>query len=114
MSSPPSNDKHGPSGIRVLVARLVWMFFAPMSMVVSGIKIVESGTGWLTNYDAVFFCGAGLVLVMKWYELRSGEGCDAYGQPASLASYSGFVRAFTPLAVGAWVLANLFGNHLLN
>ena len=71
----------------VALARLTWFVFGPMALAFLAFFIVESGSGWTTALDAAFVAVIGLMLLARWYELRSGLGQDGYGHPATLAAF---------------------------
>jgi hypothetical protein len=50
----------------------------------------------------------------RWYELRSGQGKDGYGNPATTADFPRYAARAMSLALAGWVTANLLGNHLLD
>jgi hypothetical protein len=108
---PPTNRP--VTHFSVLFARIAWTAFGPCALVICGSLILQAGTGWFTALDAVFLGMVALILFARWYELRSGEGTDHYGQPATLASYPGFVVRFLSVSIGSWVVANVIGNHFL-
>jgi len=106
----PQNE---PTRGTVFVARLFWFFFGPIALFLVAAFIVQSGTGWATPLDAAFLVIAGLVVLARWYELRSGEGRDGYGRPVTLAQFPKYAGWAVPTAIAAWVAANLLGNHIL-
>ncbi|HVC93128.1 MAG TPA: hypothetical protein VND64_05525 [Pirellulales bacterium] len=111
MNSP---TEHGTSSLRLLVARLTWMLIGPATLVIIGLKIASAGDGWLTRLDAIFFGVVGMILMARWSELKSGEGRDSFGEPSTIATFPRFVRTFAAVAIAAWTIANIMGNHILN
>lgn len=104
--------KYGSLGL--LGYRLVWMFVGPMTATIVALMIVLHGTGWLTALDLVFLLAVLATIGARWASYRSGDLTDGDGEstttPEQLRAYTYVV---TGLAVGTWVVANLFGNHLL-
>jgi hypothetical protein len=110
MQSAPQNES--TSGT-VFLARFFWLFLGPMALFVLAAAIVNSGTGWATPLDAAFLIFAGLIMLARWYDLRSGEGRDVYGKPATVAAFPKYASWAIPTAFAVWVGANLLGNHVL-
>lgn len=98
----------------VALARLFWFALGPAALALLGYAIVSSGSGWATWLDAAFAGVACLMLAARWYELRSGQGQDSYGNPATTADFPKYARLAVPVALSWWVVANAIGNHLLN
>lgn len=105
---PPVSDP------RVLLARITWFFLGPAMLLLLSVRIVESGSGWATIYDAMFFVMLALIVFARWFELRSGQGQDESGQPTTLAAFRPYVSRVVPIGVAVWGVANILGNHLLS
>lgn len=98
----------------LILARITWLFVGPVALCLLLVGIVNAGSGWATVLDAVFFVLLGLIVLCRWTEQRSGKALTAYGdEPSTWAHFRRFVTAFVPLALGAWVVANVIGNHIL-
>lgn len=102
------------SDLRVLIARLTWFILGPAMLLLMMARIVETGSGWFTAYDALFFVALSLIVLSRWYELRSGQGQDPEGHPANLTAFWPFLSWAVLIGVAVWSIANLLGNHLLS
>jgi hypothetical protein len=107
---PMQPQSHGG----VAVARLFWFVFGPIALAILAYAIISSGTGWTTWQDAAFLAVIALMLLARWYELRSGEGQDEFGNPATLADLPRYARWLIPIAAAVWVATNVLGNHVLS
>lgn len=97
----------------VLLGRLMWMMIGPGLLVFAIYTIVTSGSGWLTAWDLVFAIVAALMVGGRWIEQRSGVAMTATGNRSTPEDFAKYVRILVPAAVGAWIAANVVGNHLL-
>lgn len=97
----------------VLVARVTWFFVGPLALLLLLIGIVNVGSGWATALDVLFFCFVGLMVWCRWVEQRSGQATTVYGEPATPEHFRRYVRTLLPSAAGAWLVANLLGNHIV-
>lgn len=97
-----------------LLARTTWLLAGPFALLVTLYGIVNTSSGWVTTLDAVFFVIVGLMIGCRWAEQRSGQGTSAYGEPSTWADFQRYVKALVPLALGAWMVANVLGNHILS
>ncbi|MBN1511695.1 MAG: hypothetical protein JXB13_06750 [Phycisphaerae bacterium] len=108
--------KHAPgqiTSLRVLAARMIWVFFGPVALALILWQIVACGDGWRTTLDVLFAAVLALMLLARWVEQRSGEATTLMGEPATPRHWR---RGSAMLFVGAiavWVLANVLGNHVL-
>lgn len=100
--------------IWVLGARLTWVMAGPVALMGLTYAIVSRGTGWLTGFDAAFAIVAGLMLLGRWVEQRSGSATTIKGEPATLEQLKRYVTILLAVAVAVWIVANLLGNHVLN
>jgi hypothetical protein len=111
----PHHPAPTPRGrLSVALARLTWFAFGPVALALLAYSIVAAGTGWTTWLDAAFAAVALLMLAARWYELRSGEGQDGFGNPATTADFPKYAGWAISLALAAWLAANVLGNHVLN
>jgi hypothetical protein len=108
----PTNKPKALS-LRFALARLFWLYAGPMIMLLTSFSIVRAGSGWTTYLDAVFLVVLGLTIFARWYELHSGHGCDGFGNPVTMAVFPKYLGLIVPVAVAAWVIANMLGNHIL-
>ncbi len=106
-------DPRPATSIGLLCARLAWMLFGPLTLLLLTLSIVSSGAGWLTLVDGVFFLSLGAMLVGRWMEYRSGKGQTATGEPMNEADLRGHLLGAAAVGLFVWVAANAIGNHLL-
>ena len=97
-----------------LAARFAWLFVGPTILVIVFFTIVDTGSGWLTLSESVYFLCAALVVVCRWLEQRSGEALTATLRSANWHDFRRYTEVFAVTTVGAWLVANLLGNHLLH
>jgi hypothetical protein len=97
----------------VLGARLTWIIVGPVALLGISYGIVYGGYGWLTGLDAAFGTVAGLMLLGRWSEQRSGSATTLTGEPATSEQLKRYVTILIPAAAALWVIANLVGNHVL-
>lgn len=97
----------------VLGARVTWVLFGPMVLMLICLGIISRGNGWLTVLDAAFAVVAALMILGRWVEYRSGTATTVTGQPATAAQYHRYMAGLPVAAVILWVAANVLGNHVL-
>jgi len=97
----------------VLGARLTWVAVGPLALLGIVYGIVSAGTGWWTGLDAAFAVFAVLILLGRWVEYRSGTATSLHGEPTTPAQFRRYLLVVPALGLGAWLVANLLGNHVL-
>ncbi|MBI4579743.1 MAG: hypothetical protein HY718_08580 [Planctomycetes bacterium] len=117
MNNVPQVPDHTGTGeitsLSVLAARLTWAFFGPLLLALLTYLIVARGNGWLTPYDAGFGALAGLMVLGRWIEYRSGSATTLTGAEAGGSHFVRYARRFAPLALLVWIAANVLGNYVL-
>jgi hypothetical protein len=93
--------------------RLTWMMIGPIVLLFTIYAIVTNGGGWFTIGDAAYGAVVALMVGGRWMEQRSGAATTVTGDPATIEHSKRYVRILLPVAAGAWVAANVLGNHLL-
>jgi hypothetical protein len=111
LESPPSKSEKPITNVFVLGAHLTWFILGPMALLVILYGIGQSGSGWATALDALYFAFAFGVLFARWIDQKSGQGLNAEGKPSTWADFRRYVYTFVPLAVVLWIAANVIGNH---
>ena len=104
---PPSDS------FSVLVSRIFWMLIGPITLALLAFGIVRAGTGWLTGLDVAFFVVLGLIVGARAIEQRSGQGATAEGKPSTWEHVRRYYFRLIAVAAALWLVANLFGNHIL-
>jgi hypothetical protein len=110
---PTGQQPKGGSSPLMSLTRVFWALVGPMLLPLALWRIASLGHGWLTRWDMAFFGILVVMIVFRWLELRSGHGVTAYGEPATAAHFRRWLIILVPLALIAWVLANVFGNIVL-
>mgnify|MGYP007050452459 CR=1 FL=1 len=117
MEQPPKTDNEKDVGeinsATVLLGRLIWMMVGPVMLVYVTYSIISSGEGWLTPWDFAYAVIALLMLGGRWIEQRSGAAMTVMGNRSTPEHFARYVRILLPAAIGAWIIANVVGNHLL-
>lgn len=113
-NTPTSPAPQPVSDLRVMAARIFWFILGPAILILLTLKIVETGSGWATIHDGLFFLVLALMVFGRWYELRSGQGQDASGNPATLEAFRPFLSRMLPMGLALWCVANILGNHVLS
>jgi hypothetical protein len=105
----------GPiTSLSVLLARVFWMMMGPMLMLILLYAIVTGGGGWITRWDIVYLIVIPLLVLCRWIDVRSGAASDSNGAVAGPEQLHRYARFVVPLGATLWVLANVFGNHILS
>lgn len=109
----PGSDVHvGEIGSGVVaLARLMWIFLGPALLLPITYAIVTS-EGWFNVWDVAFCVVVAMMAGGRWVEQRSGSAMTSIGEPAGAEHFRGYVRIQLPVVAGAWVTANVLGNHL--
>jgi len=114
-NSDSSSAKTGQiNSLSVLGARLTWIIVGPAVLLGLTFGIVSSGSGWVTALDIAFCVVAGLMLLGRWVEQRSGSATDSRGEPATPEQLRRYVSTLIPVAATIWLMANVLGNHILD
>jgi hypothetical protein len=95
----------------VLAAHVTWMLYGPFTLFLILINIVRLGTGWLTALDAAYFVVVAAMILCRWFDQHSGQATQSTGELSTWADFRRYALLLPPLAIGAWVLANVLGNH---
>jgi hypothetical protein len=114
VATKESQDRRVITTFGGLFLRAMWFFAGPAALLLTLYGIAHAGSGWATVLDAVFFVVVGLMVWCRWIEQQSGRGTTVYGGASTWADFRRYVKTFLPLAVLAWLAANLLGNHLFN
>jgi hypothetical protein len=103
----------GETSFGVLIARLTWMAFGPLALMLATFGIVSIGSGWLTSADIAYFVILGVMVLGRWLEFRSGRAQTADGEPATQAHLRRYAIGVVLIGAVVWVVANLIANYLL-
>jgi hypothetical protein len=107
------NNAPAITSFAVMIAHITWFFIGPMVLLLTLFSIVNAGTGWATVLDIVFFVLVGLTVWCRWFDQRSGQATNSYGEPATWADCRRYMLWLPVVAGVAWVVANVIGNHFM-
>ena len=97
----------------VMFSRVYWMAIGPAILVLLALNIINRGNGWFTPVDFAFLALLGVLLLARWIEFRGGDPHTSTGEPATPEDLRRYALYAILIGLGAWVVANLIGNHLL-
>jgi hypothetical protein len=106
------STEHAPS-LSLFLSRIVWMMFGPLFLLLCAGKVISTGNGWFTPADIAYFVVLAVTIFARWFEFLKGNPQTSTGEPATPADLQRYVLTMLALGGGVWVIANLFGNHLL-
>lgn len=115
-TKPDCPDAEKPaeiSSLGVLGARLSWVALGPVALLAVTWGIATRGGAWFTGLDALLCVIAGLMILARWVERRSGAATTLTGEPATIAQCKRYTLVLLVVAVVAWAVANLIGQHAL-
>jgi len=96
------------------LTRIAWLFVGPVALCLLLFGIANTGSGWATVLDLVYFVVFGLTIFCRWSEQRSGKAMTAYGdEPSTWGHFRRYVKVIVPVGMAAWIVANAIGNHFL-
>jgi hypothetical protein len=101
------------TSLGVMIAHVAWFFIGPLALLLTLYSIVNAGTGWATVLDAVFFVLVGLTVWCRWFDQRSGQATNCYGEPATWVDCRRYMLWLPVVAGIAWIIANVIGNHFM-
>jgi hypothetical protein len=101
------------TSLGVLFAHVTWFFVGPMALFLTLLCIVNVGTGWATVLDAMFFVLVGLTVWCRWFDQRSGQATNSYGESSTWADCRRYILWVPVVAGVAWIVANVIGNHFM-
>ncbi len=106
-------DQVVTTSLGVVGVHLLWLFVGPIAMGGLLLNIAQSGTGWLTGLDLGLLAVVVVMLCARWLDQRSGQATTVYGEASTWADVRRYALLMPIVAVGAWIVANVIGNHLL-
>jgi hypothetical protein len=101
------------NSLLVLISRIFWMAVGPVTLALLAFTIINKGGGWFTPTDFVFLAVLAVLLLARWIEFLGGDPHTSTGEPATPDDLRRYVLYAIILGLGAWIVANLIGNHLL-
>ena len=114
-TTPTSPTKTGEiNSFWILGARLTWTLIGPIALLGITYGIATSDSGWLTGLDIAFVAVAGLMVLGRWVEQRSGTAMTLTGEPATPEQAQRYTNILLPVSAAGWGTANIVGNYLIN
>ena len=98
----------------VLLVHVVWFFLGPLALLMILFGIVNSGSGWASVLDAVFFLLVVLIIGCRWIDQRSGQGTTGSGEPSTWDDFRRYALLAPIVAGVAWIAAHVLGNYYIN
>jgi hypothetical protein len=92
-----------------LAYRFGWIFLGPAVLLLGVVKKLETGGGWLTNWNLALLVGYCICLVSRAADIRWGFGTDTNGQPVTPKTWPRYVGGLTALIVGAYLVTSIVG-----
>jgi peptidoglycan/LPS O-acetylase OafA/YrhL len=92
---------------------MYWVLFGPAILVLLTLQNA-SGNRWFDAADFFFLALLAGLFAARWVEFRAGNPQTASGDPATPQNLRRYILATLLIGLGAWVLANLIGNHWLH
>ena len=108
MSAPQSTS------FRAMLARVTWIFFGPMLLVVAAGAIATKSKSLFSFADGAYFFVLGAMLVGRWAEFRDGEPRTATGEPATRQDLRRYALAVSCIGLLVWGGATLYRTVWLN
>lgn len=99
------------TSLSLVFIRVFWMGLGPAFCAILAVNIANHWKGWFTPTDFAFFIVLGGLPIARWLEFRAGDPTTSTGEPATPAHLRRYVITTLALGLGAWVFANLLGNH---
>lgn len=96
---------------RVLFARLTWMFFGPIALLLATLAILTNQGGWATVADVVFLIALIAMAVGRVVEFRAGNAQTATGEPATASDLRRYLIGLAIIGPVIFLAANLMGQH---
>lgn len=97
----------------IAIARVFWMLIGPVSLLLLAFAIIQSGAGWFTVPDLMFFIVLVGIIGARLFEFHSGSPLTTTGEPANLTDIQIYLIGVGTIGVFGWIIANLIGNHWL-
>jgi hypothetical protein len=99
--------------LSILVARMTWVLIGPIVLILTGIGIITSASGWLTKIDAFYGFMVILILFARWVEFGTGRAMTLTGELVTNDQFRRYMIVLPLTAAIGWIIANSLGNHIL-
>ncbi len=111
MAAPEGRIGDKQSMLRGIAARLWWMLFGNVLLALCAIFIFQSGGGFLQTADWVFWIILASLVLIRYVDIKSLDGCTAIGARASTKNWVRYVVLLTACSAALWVLAHVAGHQ---
>jgi hypothetical protein len=108
MSERPINS------IAIFFARLSWMIFGPLMLLLLLSAIWRSTEGGIAGADFAYFGIVAAMIACRFYEFRSGEALTARGDPMTSAVMARYALIVAVLGFVAYAGVKALANGILN
>lgn len=95
----------GPGSGAAVLVRLGWMLGGTLMMLIAGFTIASTRQWTFGLPDAVFWFGALLAIVLRYWDIRRFQGQTANGDPATMAHFPRYFATLSVVALAGWLVA---------
>lgn len=92
-----------------LIYRFGWIFLGPAVVLFGIVKKLETGGGWLTNWNLALIVGYFICLVFRAADIRWRFGADTNGKPVTPKTWSRYIAILTAMVGGAYLVIGIVG-----
>lgn len=114
---PPRNDREMQeyenepiTSFWVLLARIVWFFAGPVTLLMLAFRIASTKDGWAAPTDIAFPLVLFAVIGARWYCFSANDRTDTQGKVTTIENLQRYTRTVTICSILLWVGANVVGN----
>jgi hypothetical protein len=86
-----------------LAVRLGWMLGGTLTMIISGLGIASTTRWTFGPQDAVFWSGAVVTVLLRYWDIRRFRGQTASGDPATMGDFIRYAALLTGTALTGWL-----------
>ena len=99
-----TTDRQG--GFLSIVARLFWMAFGNVVLILSGVSILQHKGEMFHTADVVFWITVPVLMVVRYLDIKLWDGQTAMGTPATMAHWRKYVALLLVCSTAVWVLCH--------
>jgi len=90
-----------------LFARLLWMLLGNLVLVITAIFIAQYREGVFHTADGIFWITAGVLILVRYLDIKFWGGATGMGKPASMADWRSYVMILLGCCTAGWLLLHL-------
>lgn len=94
-----------------VIGRLAWIFVGPLTLMLLLMTFATHPRDWFSGMTFIYFAVLLIMIWGRWREHRAGSPKTVYGDPAKPEHFRQYLLVIVPLALAAWVLANVVGHR---